>query len=149
MTGWAAAPKPLKVKGLHCCSAVFSWKLKATAGFEVTHCAPLVESFAVKTRVVPPALNPVASDMTITNCEPFAMGSWKEYDPCPLLNALSGIEIFRGVPKVGTMVSENGAVPPVQVNGKLSHCDGVPNVYVNASTVATKERNESKMAQRP
>lgn len=69
------------------------------------HWAPLVEPCVVKIFVVPPALNPVASDITITKREPFAIGSWKEYDPWPLLNALSGIEIFCGVPKTCNQVN--------------------------------------------
>ena len=51
----------------------------------------------VKTFVVPPELNPVASDIVSRNCSPFGYGSCGiGYEPLPLLNADAGTDTFCG-----------------------------------------------------
>jgi len=48
----------------------------------------------VKTAVVPPELNPVASDIVSRNCDPFGYGNCGiEYEPLPLLKADAGTAI--------------------------------------------------------
>ena len=51
----------------------------------------------VKTAVVPPELNPVASDIVSRNCLPFGYGNCGiEYEPLPLLKADAGTDTFCG-----------------------------------------------------
>lgn len=66
----------------------------------VLHCVPFTADPTVNTSVLPPVPNPVESDMVIIifwldgngNCS-------MVYSPAPLLNEVSGMDRFRGVPK--------------------------------------------------
>jgi hypothetical protein len=54
----------------------------------------------VKTVVVPPEPNEVASDIVNKNWVPFVKGNCDiEYEPFPLLKADVGTDIFRGTAK--------------------------------------------------
>lgn len=133
LTGCTAPSNPLNTKGLHCCKAVFSWNANATPG-SVELQEPPFEGATVIKLEVPPVLNPVESDMVSTICSFFCIGSVTENEPCPLLNAVSGIETFLGVPNTGIMSSWNGGVPPVHETERSSHSEGVPDVNVKPPT---------------
>lgn len=66
-------------------------------GSTVLHVPPC-DAPTVKTVLVPPVPNPVASDIVRRKSLPFSIGSGSENVPLPLLNALAGIETLRGDP---------------------------------------------------
>jgi len=114
VTGWVAFRYPLNIYGRHCCRAEFSSNENATPlqgqnkaasnsgssspGSEELHDPPF-DGCTVNTADDPPALKPVASDMVRTTWSSFGIGICTENDPFPSVNALLGIEMFRGVPK--------------------------------------------------
>lgn len=96
------------------------------------HCPPL-DAPTVNTPVVPPVLNPVASDIVRSIVSSFFIGTCKEYDPFPSENDDEGMDMLRGVPKTGINRSWKGGVPPVQEIGVLSHSEGLfPRLKVKA-----------------
>lgn len=80
---------------LHCPSAEGNSNVKSGDVIVVLQLLFATGAPTIKTFVVPPEPNPVASDIVSRNCVPLLSGICGiEYEPFPLLNAESGTDIL-------------------------------------------------------